>query len=73
MAEEIPEVTGRARDEEDWSADCPHCGRDLDFSGFYDEGDTHTCPRCKGKFKVVRVYFKGDRYYMGKSEKLVRK
>jgi hypothetical protein len=63
----IPEVTGRARNEEDWSAECPHCNTTLDFSGFFDEDDIATCPKCKGKFKVIRCYFPNNRY-MGRRE-----
>lgn len=62
---EVLEVNGTARNEEDWSCICPHCDKDLDFTGYFDEDDIHTCPRCKGKFKVVRCYFSDERY-MGK-------
>jgi uncharacterized protein (DUF983 family) len=57
-------VIGTAIDDHDdeWTVDCPQCGEYMHFRGFFDPEDECTCPRCKTKFKVERVYFSDGSY-----------
>lgn len=63
--EEVVAASGNAiKDNDDnWQVDCPACGKNYEYEGFYDPGDKTNCS-CGAVFRIKRVYFEnGD--YMG--------
>lgn len=62
----ILETTGHSIDDDDmrWSASCPQCEREFEFTGFFDSEDVHVCS-CGHGFRITRIYFE-DGNYLGK-------
>lgn len=60
---EIISVDGTAVDGDDmrWIVNCPDCGRELKYIGYFDSGDVNKC-KCGAEFKTRRVYFDDDSY-----------
>lgn len=59
----VIEIECNARDEEfkSWSVKCPHCGQHLVYEGdFNTTTEPDICPICKGKFKIIRLWWEGS-------------
>jgi hypothetical protein len=48
-------------DDMHWTVICPTCERELEYTGYFDSGDTNKC-KCGTEFKTRRVYFYNDSY-----------
>lgn len=61
--QEIMSADGHAIDGDDmhWTVNCPTCEQELEYTGYYDSGDTNKC-KCGTEFKTRRVYFDNGSY-----------
>lgn len=62
---DIPTVDGHSVDNDDmhWTVNCPACGCEIEYTGYFDSSDTNKC-KCGNKFKTKRVYFEDGSYML---------
>jgi len=48
-------------DDMHWIVTCPTCERKIEYTGYFDSGDTNKC-ECGTEFKTRRVYFDNESY-----------
>ena len=39
--------------------ECPNCGREHEYKGWFDSGDTDTCKGCKSAFRAEKLIMDG--------------
>jgi len=59
----MKKVEGKALDKigEHWKVECPECGKELEYKGWFDSGDICKC-YCGCKFLTTRIYFENGTY-----------
>lgn len=60
--ENMPKATGTVLDEhgEHWKVDCPKCGKELEYEGFFDPSYHYEC-KCGCEFLTTKIFFEnGD-------------
>lgn len=50
-------VIGTAITEDNWIVECPHCGNEAEYEGYFDPGDEYRCKKCKKKYYVDKLVF----------------
>jgi len=56
-------VNAKALDKlgEKWKVECPGCGKELEYDGFFDYGELYTC-ECGCTFQVNKLYINENEY-----------
>jgi uncharacterized protein (DUF983 family) len=56
---------GKALNEagDEWSVECPGCGKGMEFSGFFDPEDSYTCDHCGTEFQITRIWLNDREYF----------
>ena len=49
-------------DEGHWKAECPVCGKEYEWEGFFDSGIIETCDKCKQQFQLKIVWINENTY-----------
>ena len=59
----MKKVNATALDEhgEHWKAECPECGNELEFKGWFDSSDIVEC-ECGLKFQITKVWLNEKEY-----------
>lgn len=59
----VRSVIGYSIDNDDmhWSVECPECGKEYTFTGYFDPSDTDEC-ECGCVFRTERVVFEDGSY-----------
>ena len=57
-------IDGYAIDGDDlhYTTECPSCGYESEWQGWFDADDEHRCPRCKESFYVRKVWINDNEY-----------
>lgn len=54
--------TGTAITDDHWTANCPYCGGENEWQGFFDAEDICVCQQCKREFQVTEIIFENGSY-----------
>jgi len=46
---------------EHWKVECPECGKELEYEGFFDSGEIYSC-ECNCKFQVNKLWINENEY-----------
>ena len=49
---------------DEWSVECPECGKGMEFSGFFDPEDLYTCDNCHAEFQITRLWLNDREYFV---------
>jgi len=57
---------GKALNEagDEWSVECPVCGKGMEFTGFFDPEDLYACDNCHAKFQITRLWLNDREYFV---------
>ena len=59
----MKKVDAKALDKigEKWKVECPDCGIEIEYEGFFDYGELYTC-ECGCTFQVNKLYINENEY-----------
>lgn len=48
-------------DDRHWEVECPKCGKDIEYTGYFDKDDLNKC-KCGCEFKTEKVWIDMETY-----------